>query len=82
MTQEQVEALRMDIELLARGAAPLVALLGPQAVAGLIVGQAIARQVPGLILLAENILAGRPPTAEEKAQFAAELREMADANLP
>jgi hypothetical protein len=82
MTQEQIDALKVDIELAARAAAPFVALLGPQATAGLVIGQAVARQLPDLVATVEKLLKGVEPTEEEKTEFRAKLAVLADPNLP
>ena len=82
LTDEQVAEIEKDIELAATAAAPIVAIFGPQATAGLIVGRVVARFLPRLVAIVERSIQGVPPTEDEKQMMRDELTVLNDPNLP
>lgn len=82
LTPEEVKQIQEQIKLAAVGAAPIVALLGPEATGMLIVGNVIAQRVPEAVAIVQKWVAGAAPTPEEEAQVAAELAILSNPDLP
>ena len=82
ISDEQVRDVQHQIELLAASAAPFVAMLGPQAVAAMVIGRAIAPLLPVTVQMVERLLTGSPITDTERAQNASELAVLNDPALP
>lgn len=82
LTPEQVAAIQAEIELGATLAGPFVQLFGPQATAGLLIGRAVANQVPELVAIVQRWVEGQAPTEEEKAKLKEQLAVLGDPNLP
>lgn len=82
LTQEQIDAIRADINLASTAASPLIALLGPVAITALAVGRAVAQEIPATIAVFQRWAAGEKETPEELAAMNAELDVLRNPNLP
>lgn len=82
MTQEQIDQIKADIELAASAATALAGVFAPGVTAWIVIGKAVAKQMPELVAIVEKWIAGEKPTAEEIAIVQAQLKVLQDPNLP
>lgn len=82
LTQDQIDAIKSDIDLAAGAASPFVAMLGPEALAALAIARAVAKEMPATVKIIQRWAGGQKPTMEEEAAFNAELKVLADPDLP
>ena len=83
MTTEQLNRIKTNIELVAKGASPaLVAAFGAPAIGWIAIGQAIAREIPGLVVIADRWIRGVEPTEAEVSEMERQLSVLENADLP
>lgn len=77
MTPEQLEAIRANLDESIDTASGIAQIIAPQYVAFIVLGQVLAKAVPGLVMDVEELLSKDDPTDEEKAALAGKIASLA-----
>lgn len=77
MTPEQLEAIKANLDQSIDTAAGISEIIAPQYLAFIVLGQVLAKAVPGLVMDVEELLSKDKPTDEEKTALAGKIASLA-----
>lgn len=82
MTPDELKTLLDGIVSEVNNAADFAGTLDPGIIPFIAIGKGIDRMIPGLAATVDRWIQGNPPTDQEKADLAAQLKVLSDPNLP
>lgn len=82
MTPSELQTLLDGIVSEVNNAADFVGTLDPALIPFIAIGKGVDRMIPGLAATVDKWIQGNPPTDQEKADLAAQLKVLGNPDLP
>lgn len=82
MTPEELKTLLDNIVTEVNSAADFAGIVDPALIPIIAIGKAVDKQIPGLVATVDRWIQGNPPTDQEKADLAAQLKVLGNPDLP